>query len=285
MKKKKTLLVVSPKGVPVKAFNINILLLTLMFLFIVFGLSGFFIPYEKFSLNKQEIQQKKNLSEQNKSLLKNIKTTIGLLNNLKEKLLKLEEKQKSVLQFGIIGSDTTIIPRKHAAFNEMTSRELLDYITSQESYVKKIVQFVKKDGNFFDHVPVIYPVPNGASVSRQFGNALDPFTGKNKFHYGVDFVAEKGIAIIVPASGVVEKTEKHPVWGMRAVINHGNGYKTVFSHVGDLKVRNGQSVKKGELLGYIGISGLTSGPHVHYEMRYKDNALDPGTYFFPSKLF
>src|SRR5512133_560989 len=148
MKKKKTLLVVSPKGVPVKAFNINIILLALLFLFIAFGLAGFFIPYEKFSLNKQEIQQKKNLSEQNKSLLKNIKTTIVLLNNLKEKLLKLEEKQKSVLQFGIIGSDTTIIPKKRVAFNEMTTRDLLTYITSQESYVKKFVQFVKKDGNF-----------------------------------------------------------------------------------------------------------------------------------------
>jgi len=285
MKKKKTLLVVSPKGVPVKAFNLNIFLITLIFLFVVIGFAGFFIPYEKFSLNKQEIQQKKNLSEQNKTLLKNIKSTIVLLNNLKEKLLKLEEKQKSVLQFGIIGSDTTIIPRKHVAFNEMTSRELLEYITSQESYVKKFVQFVKKDGNLFDHVPVIYPIPNGASLSRQFGNALDPFTGKNKFHYGVDFVAEKGIAIIVPASGVVEKNEKHPVWGIRVVINHGNGYKTVFAHLGESKVRNGQSVKKGELLGFIGISGLTSGPHVHYELRYKSNAIDPGTYFFPSKLF
>jgi murein DD-endopeptidase MepM/ murein hydrolase activator NlpD len=285
MKKKKTLLVVSPKGVPVKAFNLNIFLMAILLLFIGFGLAGFFIPYQKFSLNKQEIQQKKNLSEQNKALLKNIKTTIGLLNNLKEKLLKLEEKQKSVLQFGIIGSDTTIIPIKRVAFNEMTSRELLAYITSQESYVKKFVQYVKKDGNFFDNVPVIYPVPNGASVSRQFGNALDPFTGKNKFHYGVDFVAEKGIGIVVPASGVVEKTEKHPVWGLRTIINHGNGYKTVFAHVGELKVHNGQSVKKGELLGFVGISGLTSGPHVHYELRYKNDALDPGTYFFPSKLF
>jgi murein DD-endopeptidase MepM/ murein hydrolase activator NlpD len=285
MKKKKTLLVVSPKGVPVKAFNVNILLIFMLFLFIAFGLAGFFIPYQKFSLNKQEIQQKKNLSEQNKVLLKNIKTTIVLLNNLKEKLLKLEEKQKSVLQFGIIGSDTTIIPAKRVAFNEMTTRELLAYISSQESYVKKFVQFVKKDGNFFDHMPVIYPVPNGASVSRQFGNALDPFTGKNKFHFGVDFVAEKGIAIIAPASGVVERTEKHPVWGLRAIINHGNGYKTVFAHVGELKVRNGQSVKKGELLGFVGISGLTSGPHVHYEMRYKSNAIDPGAYFFPTDLF
>lgn len=285
MKKKKTLLVVSPKGVPVKAFNLNIVMLVLLSLFIAFGLAGFFIPYEKFSLNKQEIQQKRNLSEQNKALLKNIKTTIGLLNNLKEKLLKLEEKQKSVLQFGIIGTDTILIPRKSAAFNEMTTRDLLAYIRSQESYVKKMVQFVKKNGNFFDHVPVIYPVSSGASVSRQFGSALDPFTGKNKFHYGVDFVAEKGIAIIATASGVVEKTEKHPVWGIRLVINHGNDYKTVFAHVGELKVRSGQSVKKGELLGFVGISGLTSGPHVHYEMRYKNNALNPGTYFFPSKLF
>ncbi len=285
MKKKKTLLVVSPKGIPVKAFNVNIFVLVLLVLFIITGLAGFFIPYQKFSLNKQEIQQKKNLSEQNNALLKNIKTTIVLLNNLKEKLLKLEEKQKTVLQFGIIGSDTTIIPRKRVAFNVMTTRELLAYITSQENYIKKFVQFVKKDGNFFDHVPVIHPVPTGASVSRQFGNALDPFTGKNKFHYGIDFVAEKGIAIIVPANGVVERTEKHPVWGLRAVIDHGSGYKTVFAHVGELKVRNGQSVKKGELLGYIGISGLTSGPHVHYEMRYKSNRIDPGTYFFPSKLF
>lgn len=285
MKKKKTLLVVSPKGVPVKAFNVNIFMLAILILFIITGLAGFFIPYEKFSLNKQEIQQKKNLSEQNKELLKNIKATIVLLNNLKEKLLKLEEKKKTVLQLGIIGSDTTLIPRKHVAFNVMTTRELLAYITSQESYVRKFVQFAKKDGNLFDHVPVIYPVPTEASVSRQFGNALDPFTGKNKFHYGIDFVAEKGIAIIVPASGVVERTENHPVWGLRAVIDHRNGYKTVFAHVGDLKVRNGQSVKKGELLGYIGISGLTSGPHVHYEMRYKNTRIDPRTYFFPSKLF
>jgi len=285
MKKQKTILVVSPKGVPVKALKIKAWVIILVVLFFVLGFIGYFIPYEKFTLNKVELNQKKNLTEQNKALFQSVVSTLKLLNNLKDHMLKLENKRNTVLQFGIIGSDTTSKLKRVAYFGDMPTRELLLYISSREEKIREVTSYFNQKNNPFEKVPVIRPVLKSSSVSRQYGNALDPFTGKYKFHGGVDFIGEKGAPVVAVASGVVTRTENHPMWGKRIFIDHGNGFKTIYAHLGELKVSGNQKVDKGELVGYIGLTGLTSGPHVHYEMEVNNSKVNPAEYYFPIGLF
>jgi murein DD-endopeptidase MepM/ murein hydrolase activator NlpD len=285
MKKQKTILIVPPNGVPLKAFRIKLWVIVLAVTFLVLGFSGYFIPFNNFTLNNVEQNQKQNLTEQNKALLQNIISTLRLLNSLKEQVSKLEEKRQSVLRFGIIGSEIPEKKKKTIQFEELPSQELLTYITNQEKNIELFVNNIDKSDNLFNHIPVIKPVLASSSISRQFGQTQDPFTSKNKFHFGIDFIGEKGAPIIATASGVVEKTENHPVWGKRIVIDHGHGYETIYAHLGDVKVSGGQHVNKGDIVGYIGLSGLTSGPHVHYEVVINGTTVNPSEYFFPSDVF
>ncbi len=285
MKKQKTILLVPPKGIPVKAFRIKIWIAILVVVFLLLGLAGYFLPFTNFTLNKVEQNQKKNLTEQNKALLQNIVSTLRLLNNLKEQISKLEEKRQSVMKFGILGSEQQGKKRKQIRFNDLSTRELLTYVTNQEKNIGKYASAITEQNNLFDRIPVIKPVADSTSISREFGSALDPFTGKIKKHNGIDFIGEKGAPIVATASGVVERTENHPIWGKRVYINHGNGYKTVYAHAGEIKVSGGQRVKRGEVIGYIGLSGLTSGPHIHYEIVVDGAIENPSEYLFPIRLF
>jgi murein DD-endopeptidase MepM/ murein hydrolase activator NlpD len=285
MKKQKTILIVPPNGVPVKAFRIKLWVIVLTVVFVVLGFSGYFIPFNNFTLNKVEQNQKQNLTEQNKALLQNIVSTLRLLNSLKEQVTKLEEKRQSVLRFGIIGSEASEKKKKVIRFEELSTKDLLTYITNQEKNLEIFTSKVNEKDNLFDRIPVIKPVLEPSSISRQFGQTQDPFTSKTKYHYGNDYVGEKGAPIIATAAGVVERTENHPIWGKRIFIDHGKGYETVYAHVGDVRVTSGQRVKKGDIVGYIGLSGLTSGPHVHYEVVVNGTTVNPSDYFFPVDVF
>jgi murein DD-endopeptidase MepM/ murein hydrolase activator NlpD len=285
MKKQKTILIVPPNGVPVKAFRVKLWVIVLVIVFVVLGFAGYFIPFNNFTLNKVEQNQKQNLTEQNKALLQNIVSTLRLLNNLKEQVTKLEEKRQSVLRFGIIGSEASEKKKKIIRFEELSTRELLTYITNQEKNIENFTSKVSENDNLFDRIPVVKPVPESSSISRQFGQTQDPFTGKTKYHYGNDYIGEKGAPIIATASGVVERTENHPIWGKRIFIDHGNGYETIYAHVGDVKATGGQHVKKGDIVGFIGLTGLTSGPHVHYEVVINGSTVNPSEYLFPLGLF
>lgn len=285
MKKQKTILLVPPKGIPVKAFRIRLWIAILILIFLLLGFAGYFIPFDNFTLNKVEQNQKKNLTEQNEALSQNMVSTLRLLNNLKEQIANLEEKRQSVLKFGIIGSENSEKKKKLIQFDELSTRELLTYVNNQEKNIDAIVSKINDQSNIFNQIPVIKPIPDSTSVSRGFGQALDPFTGKLKKHFGMDFVAEKGAPIIATASGFIERTETHPIWGKKITIDHGNGYKSIYAHVGENKVSRGQHVKRGDVIGYIGLSGLTSGPHVHYELIVNGAKVNPSEYLFPVGLF
>ncbi len=285
MKKQKTILLVPPKGIPVKAFRIRLWVAILILIFLFLGFAGYFIPFDNFTLNKVEQNQKKNLTEQNNALSQNIVSTLHLLNNLKEQIANLEEKRQSVLKFGIISSEHSEKKKKLIRFDELSTRELLTYVNNQEKNIEEIVSKINDQNNIFDRIPVIKPIPDSSSVSRGFGQAQDPFTGKLKKHFGMDFVAEKGAPIIAAASGFVERTETHPIWGKRMIVDHGNGYKSIYAHVGEIKVSNGRHVKRGDIIGYIGLSGLTSGPHIHYELIVNGLPVNPSGYLFPVGLF
>ncbi|MDR0306068.1 MAG: M23 family metallopeptidase [Chitinispirillales bacterium] len=285
MKKKPSILLVPPKGSRVKILPIRTWMAAILIIIVVIGFAGFFIPFESLALSAQEQNQHKNLIEQNKRLHQNIGATLRLLANLKENTVRLEAKKEQSMEiFGLPQEKhTSLVKKSKANSASMESGALLNYISEREEHISAFAYLASEGGkNLFESIPVNYPVsPSASIISRRFGTGRDPFTGKQKMHYGVDFAAEIGTPVMASAAGTVTLVEEDPIWGKRIKISHAQGYSTNYSHLGTTRIAQGRSVKRGDVIGTIGLSGLTTGPHVHYELWYKDRPLNPEEYFFP----
>lgn len=128
-----------------------------------------------------------------------------------------------------------------------------------------------------EDIPNGRPVKKFQGVSSRFGWRVHPVTGKKEFHRGIDYRGKKGDGVIATASGTVEYAgfHKRSGYGKLIIISHANGFKTLYGHMSKLYVRTGQVVKKGELIGGIGSTGLSSGPHLHYEVSFVQRKLNP----------
>ncbi len=124
--------------------------------------------------------------------------------------------------------------------------------------------------------PNLWPV--AGQVTGSFGERIDPFNGEGAFHSGVDIGSSYGTKIIAPADGVVTLTETMGGYGKAIMIDHGNGISTRYGHLSGFAVAAGQHVHRGDLIGYVGESGRSTGPHLHYEVRINDIPVNPYKY-------
>ena len=124
--------------------------------------------------------------------------------------------------------------------------------------------------------PNLWPVEG--QVTGSFGERIDPFNGEGAFHSGVDIGSSYGHPIIAPADGVVTVTDTLGGYGKTIMINHGNGISTRYGHLSGFAVTAGQRVQRGEVIGYVGESGRSTGPHLHYEVRINDTPVNPYKY-------
>lgn len=124
--------------------------------------------------------------------------------------------------------------------------------------------------------PNLWPVEG--QVTGSFGERIDPFNGEGAFHSGVDIGSSYGHPIIAPADGVVTLTETMGGYGKTIMINHGNGISTRYGHLSGFAVTAGQHIQRGEVIGYVGESGRSTGPHLHYEVRINDTPVNPYKY-------
>jgi murein DD-endopeptidase MepM/ murein hydrolase activator NlpD len=124
--------------------------------------------------------------------------------------------------------------------------------------------------------PNLWPVEG--QVTGSFGERIDPFNGEGAFHSGVDIGSSYGHRIIAPADGVVTLTDTMGGYGKTIIINHGNGISTRYGHLSGFAVTAGQRVQRGDLIGYVGESGRSTGPHLHYEVRINDTPVNPYKY-------
>ena len=124
--------------------------------------------------------------------------------------------------------------------------------------------------------PNLWPVEG--QVTGSFGERIDPFNGEGAFHSGVDIGSSYGHPIIAPADGVVTVTETMGGYGKTIMIDHGNGISTRYGHLSGFAVTAGQRVQRGEVIGYVGESGRSTGPHLHYEVRINDTPVNPYKY-------
>jgi murein DD-endopeptidase MepM/ murein hydrolase activator NlpD len=124
--------------------------------------------------------------------------------------------------------------------------------------------------------PNLWPVEG--QVTGSFGERIDPFNGEGAFHSGVDISSAYGTPIVAPADGVVTFTDLLGGYGKLIMINHGSGISTRYGHLSGFAVTVGQEVHRGDVIGYVGASGRSTGPHLHYEVRINDTPVNPYKY-------
>ena len=159
-------------------------------------------------------------------------------------------------------------------------------IVSQEKSYKEIEGMLRNKEKLLASTPAIQPVANKdlKRVASGFGSRIDPVYKTIKFHAGLDFAAPQGTPIYATADGrVTTAGNTGNGYGNHVEINHGFGYETLYGHMVRVKVRSGQTVKRGEVIGWVGSTGKSTGPHLHYEVHKGGRPLDP-IYFFYNDL-
>jgi murein DD-endopeptidase MepM/ murein hydrolase activator NlpD len=159
---------------------------------------------------------------------------------------------------------------------DMMSREL--YVQSN-SY-DELVELVKTKEERIKHIPAIRPIDKRKRLTSGFGMRMHPTLGILRPHTGVDFSAEIGTPIYATGDGIVETVGYNSGYGNCVTIDHGFGYKSLYGHCKEMLVKPGQKVVRGQKIATVGMTGITNGPHVHYEVRVKDQPDNPAKYFF-----
>jgi murein DD-endopeptidase MepM/ murein hydrolase activator NlpD len=189
--------------------------------------------------------------------LKKINSTLATLGLSEEELVKNANKYSNQL----VG----------AAFNLLETDKELD-----EKYQKLANDITLWNGlNKLRRVlPLGAPVKN-VTVTSRYGTRKDPFTGAPKFHRGIDFSGKIGTELMAVAPGRVVSAGERVGYGTTVEIDHGLGFTTLYAHLSKITVSRGDWVRPGTIVGLGGSSGRSTGPHLHYEIRYKGNPFDP----------
>ena len=127
-------------------------------------------------------------------------------------------------------------------------------------------------------VPEIFPLSNSTRVVSGFGIRTHPITKEKRHHFGVDFMVEMGTEVLATARGKVIKiqtTDTNKGYGIHLIIEHQEGYKTLYAHLSEVKVKEGQYIQQGEVIGLSGNSGISKRPHLHYEIMHHGEKVDP----------
>jgi len=179
----------------------------------------------------------------------------------------------------------------------MSADELVKSITSQVNtltmrmaYQQKsyadIEGMINNKEKLLAAIPAIQPVSNKdlTRIASGFGYRIDPVYKVTKLHAGLDFAAPIGTPIYATADGTIKDASfNEGGYGNHVIINHGYGYETLYGHMVRMKARVGKKIKRGEVIGYVGSTGKSTGPHCHYEVRKNGTPVDP-VYFFYNDL-
>ena len=162
---------------------------------------------------------------------------------------------------------------------------LTKQIVIQSRSLDEITQLAENKEKLFLAIPAIQPIKNEdmTRMASGYGYRSDPFTKAKKFHYGMDFTAPRGTPIYATGDGTVIRADNRVSgYGNHVVIDHGYGYKSLYGHMYKYNVRKGQKVQWGDIIGFVGSSGRSSGPHVHYEVLKDDERVNPMNFYYGS---
>jgi murein DD-endopeptidase MepM/ murein hydrolase activator NlpD len=171
-----------------------------------------------------------------------------------------------------------------AILHDITQKLALisDRANKETKSFAELEKLASKKKEFLSSIPAIQPVANRnlRKMASGFGYRLHPIYKTYKMHTGIDFTAPTGTPIYATGNGRVISAGPDRGYGNCVIINHGFGYQTLYGHMYRIKARNGQTVKRGQLIGYVGNTGLSSGSHLHYEVIKNGSKINPINYFF-----
>ena len=153
----------------------------------------------------------------------------------------------------------------------------------QSKSLDAILKLAEAKSDFLSAIPAIQPVRNEnlKQMASGFGYRTDPFTKARKMHEGMDFTAKTGSPIYATGDGVVAKADNTASgYGNHIVIQHGFGYETLYAHLSRYKARAGQRVKRGDIIGYVGSTGRSEAPHLHYEVLKGKKRVNPLNFYY-----
>lgn len=247
----------------------------------------------------------KRLMQENEALADNYKVLNEKVSKLQNQLAELEKRDNEVYRtiFEANPLPDSARAKEMAQLQELQmvlqmdkndlTNSIVQNISNLEARLKRqdksyneIAGFIKNKEQLLAATPAIQPISNKnlSRVASGFGYRIDPVYKTVKFHGGLDFAAPQGTPIYATAAGVVKVAGNlGNGYGNHVVINHGYGYETLYGHMFRISVRPGKHVKRGEILGYVGSTGKSTGPHLHYEVHKNGRPLDP-VYFFYNDL-
>lgn len=236
---------------------------------------------------KQLVQENQMLSQQYTSLEKSLG---GLKNNFGELVAK-EEAIRTIFDLPVIDPEERMLGIGGPTYPEADSLtlataeayritgdvdELLRLAKFELTRYQEVYELLSDRRDKLDHTPSIMPVKG--QTSRGFGYKVDPFTGFNQFHSGLDLASKIGTPIYAPADGKVTSVSLFSGLGKMIILDHGYGLTTRYGHLSSYEVKVGQTVKRGDLIAKVGNTGYSTGPHLHYEVLVYGKPANPFNY-------
>ncbi len=207
---------------------------------------------------------------------------------LKDTLTKLQQTEKELRKLLDLGSKEEIVKAvepKNIPFSGIGSVDIEVIKEEMRERVNSLVElkyYLEKQKSVYLATPKGWPAKG--YISSGFGWRIHPITGKREFHRGVDIAALSGTPIRATANGMVITTGKKRISGNYIIIQHGYGFTTVYAHLKKYIVKVGQEVKRGEVIGYIGSTGFSTGPHLYYGISKNKKWVNPMTYIRSNKI-
>ena len=275
----------------------NILLFILASFF--FGLSSLFILLNSDALNTPaEIAQKraiKNYELQLDIMNKKLGQLEAVISNIEDRDNKLyrvyfeassipEEQRKA--GFGGVNryKDLEGYDNSDLIINTVKRLDILTKQTVVQSRsLDEIESLAKNKAALIEAIPTIQPIKNKdlTRLASGFGYRKDPFTKIRKKHYGIDFTAKRGTPVYATGNGIVKRADNRSSgYGKHIRIDHGFGYMSLYAHLSKYNVRRGQRVKRGDVIGYVGNTGRSVGPHLHYEIIKDNKKINPLNFYY-----
>jgi len=267
------ILMFTPRGKRVKSFNVKFSQIKLAFftsigLILVF-LSSFILTYEFYKKADKRKETVNQLTTQIDALNKYLSENETIKGKLEERLGDIQKR---------VGEMQELLDKKGIKKELSVGGE---FIPAGESSLSP-VDFVEKNINELFNVMKSFPVgtPLSGEINSGFGYRKDPFNSKPAFHSGVDIDAKLGQPVVATADGIVEHAGWYKSYGEAVIIEHKGDYQTLYGHLSKIRVKEGQKVKAGDTIGYVGSTGRFTEPHLHYEVIKDGKDVDPANYLF-----
>jgi murein DD-endopeptidase MepM/ murein hydrolase activator NlpD len=202
------------------------------------------------------------------------------------KILEAKPISKTIRLAGFGGADYYKKYRSSLNSEKLISTAKRIDILSKQMHVQsksfnELVKLAKEREEKMKHIPSLLPV-NERDIEKfaaPYGMRIHPILGYKRMHYGVDIVAERGADIYASGKGTIILAGYNRGFGKCVKIDHGYGYISVYAHMSKITVKKGQEVTRGDLIGLVGNTGLSTGPHLHYEVRINNKAVDPSIFY------